>query len=169
MLTTNVPEIIDVNTGEVKTGDNLMVLQSNGIGSCVVVVLFVPMHHVGGIAHVMLPGKAPENKVENRTRYAYNAIEELLRQLHKRKATPNEMIACLVGGGNVLQREDDTICKENLASVEHILIEKGIRVHAKATGGILRRTVLLDIGREIVTFTEGDSNRISLYVKPNTS
>ncbi len=168
MLTINMPEIIDVNTGEVRTGDKLMVLQSNGIGSCVVVVLFDPGQHVGGLAHVMLPGKAPENKLENRTRYAFNAIEELLDQLHKRKATHENLIACLIGGGNVLHREDDTICKENLESVESILFEKRIRVHARATGGFVRRTVLLDIGRDIINFTEADSDRKTLYKKPNT-
>ena len=168
MLITVAGEIIHVNTGEVKTGNKSMLLHSNAIGSCVVVVLFDPLHHVGGLAHVMLPGTAPLKTIENHTRYAFNAIEDLLYQLHERKSNSKQLVACLVGGGNVLQRKDDTICKENLESVEHILHEKGIHIHARATGGIVRRTVLLDIGREAVYFTEGDSNQIPIFLRPNT-
>lgn len=163
MLTTINQDAVDVNTGEVKTGSKETVLYSSAIGSCVVVVLFDVIGHLGGMAHVMLPGEAPVNEIEHPTKYARNGIEILLNQMLQEGADQKQIIAFLVGGGNVLMRKDDTICQENLKSVEHILLEKGIQIKARATGGLVRRTVLFNVRDGAVYFTEGDSNRMQLY------
>lgn len=159
--------IIDVYTGEVKAGDKDTILKSNGIGSCVVVVAYDSIKKVGALAHVMVPGTAPEKKVTQRTRYAENAIDELIEQMTYLGADVNHLETCLVGGGNVLNRDDDTICHENLASVVKLLHEKGIKIRQRAVGGTKRRTIVFDIEKGRVFYTEGNSKEMLLWKAGN--
>ena len=68
----------------------------------------------------------------------------------------------LVGGGNVLNRADDTICEDNIKSTLRILKEKGLKVRARALGGTGRKSVSLDIERGTVCYTEGNGPETQL-------
>ncbi|MEE8577340.1 MAG: hypothetical protein V3T31_08800, partial [candidate division Zixibacteria bacterium] len=59
---------IDVDTGEVRVSSEPVILQSIALGSCIALVVYEREMKIGGIAHVMLPGKSPTLK-EN-TKYA---------------------------------------------------------------------------------------------------
>ena len=155
---------IDVYTGEVKAGEKDTILRANAIASCIVVAAYDSIKKVGALAHVMIPGTAPERRVFQRTRYAANAIEELIDRMTLLGAHKDLIETCLVGGGDVLKR-DDTICQENLASVEKILNEKGIKIRKRAVGGTARRTILFDIEKGSVHYTEGDSKEMLLWQK----
>ncbi len=156
---------IDVYTGEVKAGEKDTILRANAIASCIVVAAYDSIKNVGALAHVMIPGTAPEGRVLQRTRYAANAIEELIDRMTLLGAHQDLIETCLVGGGNVLKRDDDMICQENLASIEKILNEKGIKIRGKAVGGTERRTILFDIEKGSVHYTEGDSKEMLLWKK----
>ncbi|MHC4464156.1 MAG: chemotaxis protein CheD, partial [Planctomycetota bacterium] len=112
-------EIIDVNTGEVKVGGEKVVLRSIAIGSCVIAA-YDSEKKIGAMAHVMLPGSAPKKALE-RTKYAANAIEEMIYQMTGAGADKDNIEVCLVGGGNVLKKEDDTICRDNIKSTTQLL------------------------------------------------
>ena len=70
-------DIIDVNTGQVRLGRGNVVLRSLAIGSCIAAATYDYRAGIGAIAHIMLPGSAPEESPE-KTRYAENAIEEIV-------------------------------------------------------------------------------------------
>ena len=74
--------IIDVYTGKVEAGGKDTILRSNAIASCVVIAAYEPTKKVGALAHVMVPGAAPGGKTwggtSRRTRYAADAIEEMM-------------------------------------------------------------------------------------------
>ena len=152
-----------VNTGEVSSGGPETILNSGAIGSCVVITAFDAENVIGAMAHVMLPGKGPVKNQRHLTRYAANAIEEMFSQLKSLKAKNENIEICIVGGANVLRRENDAIGKDNLASVEKLLREKQIEIKAKAIGGFERRTVLLDIEKGCIYFTVGDSKQKILW------
>lgn len=152
-----------VNTGEVSSGGIETILNSGAIGSCVVITALDPHVEVGAMAHVMLPGTVPLNNQSNATKYAANAIEELLNQLERFKVKKENIEICMVGGANVLKRENDTIGKNNIDSVEKLLGEKGIKVLARAIGGFERRTALFDIEKGCIYYTVGDSKQKILW------
>ncbi len=152
-----------VSTGEVSSGSIKTILNSGAIGSCVVITAFDPQVKVGAMAHVMLPGKSPEKRNSVSTRYAVNAIEEMLLQLKRLKINEENIEICLVGGANVLKRENDTIGKDNLDSVEKLLREKQIEIKAKAVGGFERRTVVFDVMEGCIYYTVGDSKQKILW------
>ena len=155
--------IVDVLTGEVKSGDHRVILNSSGIGSCIVVVAYDAHRKNGALAHIMLPGKASTKKITEKTKYAFDAIEELTDQLEKLGTKEHSIEVCLVGGGNVLKDFNSSICTDNLFSVENELAKRKIRVRAKAVGGTVRRTVSLNPGEGTVLFTEGDSAKKLLW------
>ena len=65
-------KIIYTQTGEVKTGKKDTILRSNAIDSCIVIAAYDEEEKVGAMAHIMLPGKALENKNTQKNKYARN-------------------------------------------------------------------------------------------------
>ena len=156
MLPTN-ETIEEVCTGEVRSARRHVSLVSNAIGSCIAVMMVDPAKRTGGIAHVMLPGSAATARGDDhRLRYAENAIDELLRQMKALGSEKADVTAVLAGGGNVLQRPNDTICSMNIESVLGVLRQRGIPVAAASLGGTERRKVRIDLGACCVFHALGD-------------
>ena len=148
-------EIIDVNTGEVKVGSGRVILRSVAIGSCVVIAAYDCKKKIGAMAHIMLPGSAPK-KSREKTRYAADAIDKMMKQMSSVGAKTGDIEVCLVGGANVLQRKDDNICKENIKSTTSLLNERNIAVRTTVLGGTERKGVFLDVESGDMSYTEGD-------------
>jgi chemotaxis protein CheD len=148
-------DMIHVNTGEVKVGRANAVLQSTPIGSCVVIMAWNVHRRVGIMAHIMLPGCAPQ-AASVPTRYSVNAIEKLTEDMAP-YASLTDIGVCLIGAANVLKKADDTICHSNIRSVTDHLKHKGIPVHAAQLGGNERRMACLYVNEGRMTFTQGES------------
>ena len=158
---------IEVSTGEVKTSSDGL-LRASALGSCVAVAMLDAEAGGGGLAHVMLPGASPDDRGHEHTKYAEDGIHELVHAMAAKGARPEKLVACLVGGGNVLGRDDDTICEANTRSVTLLLEELGIEVGASEVGGTLRRSVSLDVGSGRVSYTVGDSGPKLLWEPDGT-
>ena len=152
-----------VNTGEVNSGGANTILNSGAIGSCLVITAYDPVMNVGAMAHVMLPGSFRFKNQSQTTMYAADAIEEMLSQLNKIGTEIENIEICLVGGANVLKRENDSIGKDNLDSVEKLLSQKQIKIKARSVGGFERRTALFDIAKGCIYFTVGDQKQKILW------
>ncbi len=152
-----------VNTGEVCSGGLDTILNSGAIGSCVVITAFDSDKKIGVMAHVMLPGVLQVKNQLYATRYAANAIEKMLSKLKNFEIRKESIEICMIGGANVLKRENDTIGKNNIDSVKKLIREKKIEIKAKSIGGFDRRTVLFDIGKGCIYYTLGDSKQKILW------
>ena len=148
-------EIVDVDTGQVAVRQGTFLLRANAIGSCIVVAVYDSRTKTAGMAHVMLPDQAPD-KAMLKTKYAYDSIEHLFDLMVQTGSNPTDIEVCLIGAGNVLCKEDDTICKSNIQSVTAILAEKHVPVRASVLGGIERKSALLDAEAGCVSYTRGD-------------
>ncbi|MHC4624265.1 MAG: chemotaxis protein CheD [Planctomycetota bacterium] len=155
-------KIIDVNTGEVRIGSEKVLLRSLAIGSCIVIAAYDSEHKVGAMAHVMLPGSSPKKNAE-RTKYAADAIDALIAKMIRAGAARVDIEVCLVGGGNVLKKKKDTICRDNIDSTTELLKQKGIPIRASAVGGTKRKGVFLDVGTGTISFTLGDGKEKPLW------
>ena len=152
---------IDVNTGEVRSSNGKSLLRSMAIGSCVAVAGFDPVNEAGVIAHVMLPGKAPEN-AKSKSKYAQDAIDEMMRVFGEYGTDEKDVYVCLVGAGNVLKKEDDTVC-QNIDYVTSILNDRGIEIKAIALGGMERKSVFMDLPSGAISYTQGNSEKMMLW------
>ncbi|MBC8465610.1 chemotaxis protein CheD [bacterium] len=156
-------KIINVLTGEVIAAKETTILKSAAIGSCVVIAAYDTANKTGALAHVMLPGASPGKDTFPRTRYADEAIVEMIGMMTRLGTDRENIEVCLVGGANVLQREDDTICQAVVDSVIELLHKQNIEIKAKAVGGMERRNVSLDVKKGTIHYTEGDAGEKLLW------
>ena len=157
-------KIIYVEIGQVKAGSGKVILQSKAIGSCVAIVAYDATKHIGALAHVMLPGKAPASKKgAEKTKYAVNAIDAIVSKMARLGSTGADIKVAVLGGANVLERQDDTICESNIKSTIEHLKKKHLEIVGEATGGTGRRNVWLDIDEGTIYYTEGDGGKRQLW------
>ena len=147
---------INVSTGEVKAAKANTILNSPAIGSCVVIAAYDAKEMVGALAHVMIPGTSPEKTSSPRTRYAADAIEEMITMMTVLGTDRKNIEVCLVGGANVLKRGDYSICRDNIDSITEFLTKQNIEIKAKSLGGTERMSVSLDVGNGNVYHSIGD-------------
>ena len=152
-----------MQTGQVKVGRRNSILKSSAIGSCIVIAAYNSNKTVGALAHVMLPGNAPGEGDLQKTSYAADAIDEMLNRMAHLGVDNDEIEVCLVGGGNVLKRKNETICQDNVNSVIEFLQKKGIKIKAKALGGTSRRRISFDIERGSIFYAEADEDERLLW------
>ncbi len=152
-----------VHTGELGFGGIETILCSGAIGSCVVISAYDPFLKIGAMVHIMLSGKSPQDIGSVNTKYATDAVQELFQQLQKMDSAKENIEVCIVGGANVLKRENDTIGIDNLNSVKSLLLEAQIEIKAESIGGFRRRTVQFDIEMGCVSYTIGDSKQEILW------
>lgn len=149
-------EVANVLTGEVKATKESIIFKSAAIGSCIVIAGFDIKTMVSAMAHIMLPGVSPEKNKSLKTRYALNAIEEMIESMVRLGAHIENIEVCMVGGSNVLKRKEDIICQANINSVLKILEEKNIKIKSKSLGGTERRSILFNTETGNVYHTIGN-------------
>lgn len=148
-------KFIDVDTGKLIVSSKPVILRVMAIGSCVVMLVYNRFKKIGGMAHIMLPGKSPGQDSGNRTKYAEDAIDVLLDTAKKFGIKAEDLEVNLVGGANIIG--EGSISEEIEGSVLDYLKKLGIEPKNKKTGGTERRSVSLDIESGKVFYTEGDS------------
>lgn len=154
-----------VQSGEVKFTNKNIILSSSGIGSCIIVIFYDIKKRMGALAHIMLPGSAPKKNSTQKAKYAGNAIKKSLTGMFKYDADINNIIACVLGGANVLEKKNDEICRANISSVLNYLKMEGINIKRKSLGGVKRRTVWFDVGKGEIYYSLGDSKPSLLWRK----
>ena len=163
--------IESISTGDVKISSGEVCLRASALGSCVAVTLHDPACAAGAMAHVMLPGasRGRASAESKRTRYADDAVAELLRLMTNMDADTSRATLCLVGGANVLGKDHDTLGLDIVRSLTDIFAHHGIVPVATETGGTLRRSCTLDVATGRVTFTVGDSEEKLLWPPAHSS
>jgi chemotaxis protein CheD len=151
----------EVLTGEIAAVKPGTELCANGVGSCIALAALDPGTRIAGLAHIMLPGRAPEGHPK-KERYAEDAIETLLLDMAVLGADPGRLRIAYAGGANVLNSDSDTLCEMNVNSVEKALANKRLPVLARETGGNMRRKVRIDTVHGIVYSATGDSQETPL-------
>jgi chemotaxis protein CheD len=157
-------KIIEVSTGQIKICKGNATLKASAIGSCVVIaVLGLSSEPMGIMAHVMLAGKSPMRENFQRTKYAVDAIDIIVKIIKHKNIGIDYTKVFIAGGGNVLKKPDDIICASNILSVKRLLTQKGFKITASAVGGINRRSISLDVANGNVWYTEGNGKAKLLW------
>jgi chemotaxis protein CheD len=155
-------EIVDVNTGEIRLGTGNTVLRSLAIGSCIAIAVRDARQRIAALAHVMLPGTAPATSAD-KLKYVADAIDEMISRMTEAGSAQRDIEACLVGAGNVLQKEDDMICAANIESTLRVLKERKIPIRATDLGGTERKAVFLDVESGSISYRKGDGQEKLLW------
>ena len=139
--------LIQVKMGDMHAAHNPTTLQTTGIGSCIVIILYDPIAKVGAMAHAMLPA-APAEPVSSPLRYVPNAIDAMLQELTAMGAHRDRLLAKLIGGAHMFSMYGTGrrgIGAENIASARKKLADENIPIAAEELGGSVGRTASIDL------------------------
>lgn len=155
----------EVATGELLVRYGEAQLRSSAIGSCVVVTAYSLERCLGGMVHIMLPGRCPDKIRQQENRYATDALENLCKEFDQYGCLHDTLVVCVAGAGNVLKRKDDTICQANQEAVFYELKRLGLQVRVQMVGGEERRSLRLQLPLGIVRCSTGNGPEAIVWTR----
>lgn len=146
-----------VGIGQLKVLKGSGILSAYGLGSCIGLFLYDRLARVGGLAHIMLSGAAPEGQSVFRYKYGDNAIDAMVGEMEKQGAD-RKRIGCVVIGGAHMFHDSvgdyrDCIGQKNIAGVMQTLKSRSLPVMAEDVGGDYGRTVEANVEDGTVRIT----------------
>jgi chemotaxis protein CheD len=151
---------ITVGVGDLQvSSDPGSVLVTYGIGSCIALLVFDPVRHVGGMVHYMLPFSAitPSKAKARPAMFADTGVPLLFNRLTSLGSRRTDWILKVVGGASIqdLNRRFE-IGRRNYAILRELLSAMGLPICSEAVGGALWRTARLFVGDGRATVRAGD-------------
>jgi chemotaxis protein CheD len=134
-----------------------------GLGSCVAIVLYDPVVHVGALGHVLLPSQSMSRDQSNPAKFPATIVPILVKEMRELGAALPRIRAKIVGGasmfGSVLVSSGVNIGERNVVAVRDALGDAGIPIIAEDTGNNYGRSVYLFVedGRVEVRSLRGGS------------
>jgi chemotaxis protein CheD len=121
-----------VNIGQVAASAEAFEL-GTVLGSCVAVCLYDPIKQLGGMNHILLPGKSLKGPC---TRYGVYAMEILINDIMQLGGDRKRLLAKAFGGANVIEELKRTpIGDNNVKFVREFLSTERIPLVAQRLGG----------------------------------
>jgi len=107
------------------------------LGSCVAVCLFDPVERIGGMNHILLPGKADLKHFDTLARYGINAMELLINRITALGGNRARLVAKAFGGAHILPAIslNKGMGRKNTEFVLEFLKMEGISLVSQNLGG----------------------------------
>lgn len=133
---------IHLNIGDFYASKEPSVLHTV-LGSCIAVCLMDQKEKIGGMNHILLPGKADLKHMDCCARYGVNAMELLISKILNIGGRRDQLSAKVFGGGNVLPSlfGINRVGRENTAFVLSYLDHEGIPIQCHDVGGDYTRKI----------------------------
>jgi chemotaxis receptor (MCP) glutamine deamidase CheD len=141
--------------GEIVASATPMLLQTL-LGSCVAVCLHDPIACIGGMNHILLPGRCEGD--DHPSRCGVHAMELLINAIMKEGGDRRRLVAKVFGAGNVLPAlQSPTVGELNAKFVRDFLVTERIALVAQRLGGTHAVQVHFktDTGKTIVHSVDG--------------
>jgi len=125
------------------------VLVTYALGSCIAVMIHDPVAGVGGLLHFMLPesGLDRVKAQQNPFMFADTGIPRLFHGAYEQGADKRRLMVWVAGGAQVMDPAGVfNIGKRNHLAMRKILWKAGVLVHSEEVGGVISRTVRLEVG-----------------------
>ena len=117
-----------------------------GLGSCVGIAIRDPITKIGGLAHIMLPDSTTIRNNSNIPKFADTAIEELDKQIVRRRAARGRLVAKIAGGAQMFGFQSNSemvrVGERNVEATKRKLGQLRIPILAEDTGKNFGRTVI---------------------------
>lgn len=113
------------------------------LGSCVAVCLYDPLEQIGGMNHILLPGKADMLHFDSAARYGVNAMELLINRIMAIGGNRFQLVAKVFGGAHLLPSIsiENGVGKKNAEFVVAFLKMEKIRITGCDVGGYESRKI----------------------------
>lgn len=136
------------------------VLVTYALGSCVALLIYDRIAHVGGLLHILLPDSRldPVKAKNNPLTFADSGIPILFRQAYALGASKQRLRIGIVGGAQVNASGDFfNVGAENIRATRGILQRNGLPIHTESVGGATARTVRLHVGSGRVSLQQSET------------
>lgn len=137
------PPLVQLHIGQYRVSRPPEVLYTL-LGSCVAVCLFDAAAGVGGMNHILLPGRAGDGRrFEDVSRFGHDAVELLVRDMVRAGANRRRLAAKLFGGGHVIPQMDEGTSPghRNVEFIRGLMEQERIPVLTSDLGGYDARRV----------------------------
>lgn len=117
------------------------------VGPCVAVTLYDKRNHIGGLVHIVLPGRRTSRRADDRIAYyADTGVQLLIEKMLAKGAQRENLVSNVIGGSSQLGlSEEDSIGRRNGDVAISILKKEGIHIQKKDVGGSSGCKILLDV------------------------
>ncbi|WP_172293919.1 chemotaxis protein CheD [Pseudoruegeria sp. HB172150] len=137
-MTASNPKVIAVCQGELSVSGDPNVVLSCILGSCIAACLWDPTARVGGMNHILLPGR--RNDASGHNKFGVFAMEALINELMHIGGRKTNLVAKIFGGANTFENGLG-IGEANAAFVRDFLEAESIPIKAESIGGRQARRV----------------------------
>ena len=155
---------VEIKIAELFVGDASNVIITNGVGSCIIVILHDRLSRIGGMAHAILPrarstgspALTKDDLGRRFVKYADTAVDMLVEEIEGQGGVKTRLVAKLVGGAHMfslLEGDKFGIGWENTSSARERLEFHGIPIETEVVGGTVGRNVRFDCATGIVEIT----------------
>ncbi len=136
---------VTIRTGELHASSKPVFIYTL-LGSCVSVCLHDHGKGIGGMNHILVPGRADLENFNEPARYGINAMEILINKMLKLGARRDHLKAKVFGGGHVIKAIDKKYSsgEKNTEFVFNFLKTERIPILGYNVGGNCPRTVLFN-------------------------
>ncbi len=136
-------EKINIHIGDYYASREPAVIQTI-LGSCVSVCLFDKKNRIGGMNHILLPGKPDLNRIDPSARYGMNAMELLINRMMSLGGDRRQIVAKVFGGAHIIPviSPDNSVGQRIAEFVKAFLQREEIKIVSQNIGGDKARKVL---------------------------
>jgi chemotaxis protein CheD len=151
-----------VRVADLRVGlaDDILITQ--GLGSCVAILLHDADARIGGLAHVLLPSPALSRPDANPAKFPQSAVPRLLELMVADGAQRGRISARLAGGASMFAALSPPgtiqMGERNLVAARQVLRQHAVPLVGEAVGGDFGRTVRLNVSNgkvEVITVARG--------------
>lgn len=122
-------------------------IKTFALASCVAVTAYNPSNSVAGMIHIVLP--SPPRTVDPNVRLTYYAVTGVPFLINKMcleyGCNKKKIKIGLYGGSNSIHEDSFQIGKKNIAMVKKILMDMNLLYDIDETGGIISRTLIMNV------------------------
>ena len=141
--------VLTIGIGDCKISNNPEdTLVTHALGSCIAIMVHDPVVRVSGLLHFMLPESSLDlDKAAQRPfMFADTGIPLLFQSVYKLGAIKSRVLVMAAGGAQMLDPNGTfNIGKRNHLAMRKIFWKAGVIVHKEEIGGILSRTVKIEV------------------------
>jgi chemotaxis protein CheD len=133
---------VNINIGEYHASMAQIVIHTI-LGSCVAVCLYDRNKHLGGMNHILLPGKPNMDEFNTSARYGINAMELLINRIMRLGGDRRCLDAKVFGGAHIITAisEENGMGKKNSDFAIEFLENEKIKIVSMDIGGTQTRKV----------------------------
>jgi chemotaxis protein CheD len=148
-------------------------LTTFSLGSCLGVSIYDPVVKAGGLLHLMLPDSTidADKATAHPAMFVDTGVPALFRAAYQLGADKYRLVICVAGGAQIMDGSGYfNIGGRNYESLTKLFKEHNLSIHAEQVGGLVNRTMHLNLGTgEVRLKVSGQTQEIVLCKSSTTT